>query len=375
MPAYRMKERTDGKMKVCHVTSAHNRYDIRIFEKECISLAKNDYDVTLIVNDDEKGEIKNGVKIASTGFKPSGRRQRMISSMKYVWAKMLEADANIYHFHDPGLLPYGLKLKRQGKKVIFDSHEDVPAQILDKEWIPFYLRRIISRLYKTYESYVVKRIDAVVAATPHIAEQFEGRAHKITVINNYPKLDDIIFHDTPFEERKPIVCYAGGISEQRGESIMVEAVKDLDAILIIAGEHDLPGEHEKSEIEGVIYPGKLNREEINKLYSRAVVGLVVLQPTANYFYSLPIKMFEYMAAGLPFVASNFPLWKRIVEENGCGICVDSGKADEVRAAVKELLDNPSRAQSMGRKGREAVEKKYNWDIEKEKLMKLYQMLC
>lgn len=103
-------------MKVCHVTSAHSRYDVRIFEKECISLAKCGYAVTLIVNDDKKDEIKDGVKIVSTGFKPSGRRQRMLSSMKYIWAKMQEVDADIYHFHDPELLQMVSRLKKRNKK-------------------------------------------------------------------------------------------------------------------------------------------------------------------------------------------------------------------------------------------------------------------
>ena len=355
-------------VRVCHVTSAHNRYDVRIFEKECISLGKYCYDVTLLVNDDEKDEIKAGVKIVSTGFKPSDRRQRMFSSMKYIRAKMQDVNADIYHFHDPELLAQGLRLKRQGKKIVFDSHEDVPAQILNKAWLPFFLRRVVSKLYKMYESYAVKRFDAVIAATPHIAKQFEGRAKKIEVVNNYPKLDDILFHDTPFADRKPIVCYAGSISEQRGERVMIEAVQDLDATLILAGEH------KKLETERVTYLGELDREQINELYGRSVVGMVTLLPTACYIYSLPVKMFEYMAAGLPFVASDFPLWKSIVEEHDCGICVDCGKTKEVQAAVKQLLDDPCKAQKMGKNGRKAVETKYNWSVEEQKLISLYQIL-
>lgn len=356
--------------RVCHFTSAHDAHDDRIYLKECISLKNAGYDVCLAA----KGEsaLDEGIKIIGCGM-PGNRFDRMFLFSRKIYKKALETDADIYHFHDPELLPYAVRLKRKGRKVIFDSHEDVPAQILDKEWIPFFLRRIISLLYKTYESYAVKKIDAVIAATSHIAEQFKDRAEKVEVINNYPKLDDIIFHDTPFEQREPIVCYAGGISEQRGERIMVEAVKGLDVTLILAGEHE-SGAIPNGEYEKTRYIGKINRDKVNELYGCSRAGMLLYQPAQNHFEAQPIKMFEYMAAGLPFVASDFPLWKRIVEESGCGICVDCESADEVRAAIKQLLDDPCKAQKMGKNGRKAVENRYNWSIEEQKLFELYRDL-
>jgi len=132
------------KVKVCHLTSAHSRYDIRIFIKECRSLAINGYDVTLIVNDDKDDEILDGVRIVSTKYKYKNRIDRFIRSRKKLLDKAIEIDASIYQLHDPDLLPIGNKLKSLGKKVIFDSHEDVPQQIKDKEWIPKILRNLIS---------------------------------------------------------------------------------------------------------------------------------------------------------------------------------------------------------------------------------------
>lgn len=353
-------------VKVCHMTSVHETNDIRIFVKECSSLAEYGFEVYLAGQG--KSREENGVHVIGFGLPATSRYKRMLSDAKKVYKLAVEIDADIYHFHDPELLPYGLKLKKQGKTVIFDSHEDVPAQILDKGWIPHFLRRLISTAYKMYESYVVRRIDAVVCATPHIAEQFKGRSRKITVINNYPKLDDIVFYDTPFEQREAVICYAGGIDEHRGEKVMVEAVKGLEATLILAGEH------EKMDVGGVIYLGKIDREGINELYGRAVAGLVTLLPIKSYFFSQPIKMFEYMAAGLPVVASDFPLWRKIIEENKCGVCVSVDNGKEVREAVSYFLNHRNEAQEMGRKGRKAVEEKFNWDIEKKKLIELYQII-
>ena len=221
--------------KVCHMTSAHGIEDDRIFLKECISLAHNGYSVFLV----EKGDSysKNGVNILGVGNIPDTRFKRMLFGARKVFEAAVELDADIYHIHDPELLPYALQLKKKRKIVIFDSHEDVPAQIIDKTWIPKLLRNVVAIMYKTYETHIVKSIDAVVAATPHIAEQFQGRAKSTVIINNFPKLDDIIFHETPFTDRERIICYAGGIDELRGESVMVEAMRDSDDKLVIAGDH------------------------------------------------------------------------------------------------------------------------------------------
>lgn len=227
-------------MNIFHITSVHTRYDIRIFKKECVSLAQAGHTVTLIVCDGLGGETCEGVRIIDAGnYNKLPRLKRARQGSKAILKKLLAcADVDVVHFHDPELLSCGLKLKRLGKKVIFDSHEDVPAQILDKHWIPAPLRKVVSAGYKQYETRAVGRFDAVVAATPHIADQFEGRAKKIVVVNNYPRLDDIVFQTKPFAERERIVCYAGGINELRGEKVMVAAMEKVDGTLILAGDHD-----------------------------------------------------------------------------------------------------------------------------------------
>lgn len=355
-------------IKVCHITSAHNSSDIRIFHKECVSLVKDGYETYLVAPGETREE--NGVHVIGLGEKPASRRNRMTRYAQNAYKQAMKVQANIYHFHDPEFLPYGLRLKRRGAKVIFDSHEDVSAQIEDKDWIPLPLRRLISKLYFVYETYAVKKIDTVVAATPYIAEQFRHRANKVITVNNYPKLDDIVFQDKPFAEREAIVCYAGGICEMRGEKIMVEAMKGIDGKLILAGDSD------KTQISGGVieYVGRLDRNGVNELYRRSFVGLCVLKPAKNYINSQPIKIFEYMAAGLPVVASDFPLWKEIVENNHCGLCVDPISAENVRSAVIQILHNSDMAQEMGLNGRRVVETEYNWGTQEDKLLALYEEL-
>ena len=104
------------------------------------------------------------------------------------------------------------------------------------------------------------------------------------------------------------------------------------------------------------------------------MGLVTLHPLPNYKDALPVKMFEYMAAGIPVIASNFTLWQEIIEGNECGICVNPLEPRAINKAIQYLIDNPKTAQKMGENGRQAVKQKYNWAIEEKKLFLLYEKL-
>lgn len=354
-------------IRVCHLTSVHKPFDDRIFLKECVSLAQAGYEVYLIA----MGESieKDGVKIIGYGSVDSKRIKRIMKTTKEIYNKALELDCDIYHFHDPELLPYGLKLKKLGKKVIFDSHEDIPAQIKDKVWICKYIRYLISFIYKMYETYAVGKLDAVIAATPFIGMKFRGRAKRVVVLNNYPKLDDIVFQKRDFIKRDKIVCYAGGISKARGEDVMVAAMKEVDGILILAGAHK-----EITDGKKIKYVGFLNRGELNEVYGSARVAISILEPLENYIKSQPIKIYEYMAAGLPVVASDFEDWKEVIVGGGAGICVNPLDKKEVAKALNYLLENPNLAQQMGIKGREMVVEQYNWSNENVKLIDLYKKL-
>lgn len=129
------------------------------------------------------------------------------------------------------------------------------------------------------------------------------------------------------------------------------------------------------ESDGMIrYIGKIGRKEVNELYGKCRAGLLLYQPAHNHFEAQPIKMFEYMAAGLPLIASDYPLWRYIVKGKKCGLCVDGTKTGEVKKAIRFLLNNFEQAQQMGRNGRNAVERYYNWGKEQEKLLQLYKRI-
>jgi glycosyltransferase involved in cell wall biosynthesis len=369
-------------MNICHLTSAHPRYDIRIFIKMCRSLASAGHDVSLVVADGLSDENRDGVKIYGVK-KEKNRLLRILKSPRRVYKKALLLGAEIYHLHDPELLPVGLKLKKKGKIVIFDSHEDYPSQILHKPYMNRSLLKIISKIYAMYEKRTLKRFDCVIVAAPFSSDKISQWHPSVTDIYNYPQLEEfnnVVRQPMP-EDDIPSVCYAGGITEIRGIKEMVKAMEFCtnDVHLKVAGIFSPSSlRDEVVKIKGwekTEELGFIDRKEIEKLLGTSRAGLVVLWPTVNDINSFPIKMFEYMAAELPVIASNFPIWKDIVESNKCGICVDPLKPKEIALAIDFIINNREQAFEMGKNGKKAVSEKYNWEIEKEKLLNMYSGLA
>jgi glycosyltransferase involved in cell wall biosynthesis len=363
-------------IKVVHLSSAHGDRDVRIFLKECASLAA--YDNTnyfevhqILAGVEEREEL--GVQIHSVQKYPNQRFKRMWTTVNDVYKKALDLNADIYHLHDPELLRIALKLKRKGKIVIYDSHEDLPRQILGKPYLKF--KSVISFLVERYENYITKRLDGIVTATPFIRDRFI-KINKNTIdINNFPILNELDAVKRNVVNHKS-VCYVGGITKVRGIFELLNALDYIDFDLSIAG----PFESETLQVaceqhknwSKVQYLGTLNRKEVAELYSKTAIGMVTLHPIVNYLDSLPIKMFEYMYTGLATVASDFELWKDIVAKNNCGICVDPLQPHAIAKAISWLIEHPSEAIEMGKNGYQLVVNQYNWEIEKTKLIEFYK---
>lgn len=365
-------------IKICHITTVHTRYDVRIFIKECKSLAKVYNDVNLIVADGKGNETIDGIKIFDIG-KPNGRIQRMLKFPLKAFKKAIAIDADIYHFHDSELLSTGVKLARKGKNVIYDSHEDLPRQILTKPWIPKFLRKTASRISERTENRKVRRLSAVVAATPHIKERFEKvTSAPVRNVNNYPVLDDIVFNPS-WENKENAVCYVGGLFYTRGIHEMVSAIGKTPSKLILGGNFDPESLQESIKTEkgweNVEYLGYIDRKTVNEVYNRSVAGLIILHPMPSYIDSLPIKMFEYMAAGIPIICSDFALWKTIVENAQCGVCVNPFDTEAIAHEITRLCNDKEYARLLGSNGRNAVEQTYNWSSQEKVLYDLYAELC
>lgn len=361
--------------KVAHLTSAHDRNDTRIFFKQCRSLVAHGYDVTLVVADDKGDAYADGVKVVDVGLL-SGRLKRMFKTTQRVFEKAVNLDADIYHLHDPELIPMGLKLKHMGKQVIFDSHEDVTNQLLGKPYLDPVSRQLLSHAFTLFERYACRKFDGIVAATPFICNKFLKINPATVDISNFPLISEFD-SAIPWGDKRNEVCYVGGISATRGIREIVRACEFFQSStrLNLGGFFSEP----ELELEVKTYPGwtrvaqlgHLDRAGVRDVLGRSVAGLVTLHPLLNYLDALPVKMFEYMAAGIPVIASDFPLWREIVDGAQCGLCVDPLSPKTIAGAIDYLVSNPEVAQRMGENGRKAILEKYNWPIQAEKLTKFY----
>lgn len=364
-------------IKVCHFTSAHKADDTRIFVKECSSLAMAGFDVTLVAPNSNE-EVINNVSIVSAFKAEGGRLTRMTKTVWNVYKKAKSINADVYHFHDPELLTVALLLKNKRNKIIFDAHEDLPRQILAKHWIPLLLRKPIAILAEFIEDFIVARLDGVVTATPFIEKRFL-KINKNTVgIFNYPVLSELQFDEAPKKENA--VVYVGGLTKVRGITEMVNALNlcTSNVKLNLAGAFSPESlSVEISNLPGwnkVNFLGYVNRTEIRDTLLKSKIGIVTLYPTLNHLDSLPIKIFEYMAAGIPVIASNFPYWIELFKNYDCITFVNPYNEQEIANAIDFLLQNESKANEMGAIGKCAAKEQFNWGVEELKITAFYKKI-
>ena len=368
------------KTKVAHLSSVHQPLDTRIFHKQCRSLCEADYAVTLVVPH-SNSETCQGVAIRGID-EPTSRANRLLRTRRKVLHAAIAEDAAVYHFHDPELIPVGLKLRRMGKRVIYDVHEDYPKQVLTKHWIPGPMRGVTSRMLGRLEAHAARKFDGIVAATPTIAARFPGE--RTITVNNYPLLerDEAIERPAPPANDAFNIAYIGGITRQRGMFDLLEMLAQLgadsQARLALAGKFSPAAlEHDARAHVGwpmVNFHGWQSRAEVLRLLANSHVGVVPLHALPRFVDSQPVKLFEYMAAGLPVVASDFPLWRQIIDSSECGLLVPPSNPQALAEAMRWLQAHPEQAHAMGARGRAAVRNQYNWQCEADKLTAFYERI-
>src|SRR5438309_4047933 len=368
--------------RVCHLTSVHPAYDTRIFEKECLSLVKAGYDVHLVAPAAQSSRHR-GVSIAAVPPARGRLRRVTVTTTRVLW-RALQLRAAVYHFHDPELIPVGLLLRALGKHVIYDVHEDVPADILDKHYLARGVRVALSRIVDIGERAAARFFTRILAATPAIARRFPPS--RCALVQNFPAWAEIATPTgTAYSTRPglPVVTYVGLLQEIRGIAEMVRAIETLAARtqvrFVLAGRFDTSSLETRTRAapgwQYVDYRGVIPRAMVPQVLAEARVGLVLFHPTPNHIESQPNKLFDYMAAGLPVVASRFPLWCDIVAGSRCGLLVDPLDPMAIAAAIDWLLTHPAEAEAMGARGREAVRERFNWPREEAMLLDCYARLC
>jgi glycosyltransferase involved in cell wall biosynthesis len=363
---------------IAQITSVHRRDDTRVLLKECRSLAAAGHVITLIVAD-SRGDQQSGDVIIRDVGAPRWWALRPVVSTWRVLRAARRLDADVYHFHDPELIPVGLWLKLRGSRVVFDVHEDLGAQLLTKPYLRPRIARVIASIADRIERFGARRFDAIVAATPHIGTKFDDINPRTIVVNNYPLLDEL-GSGKPWTTPRRSIAYVGGMSEIRGLRNVVAAMEHVDdgvELVMVGTFTDSSFEAELRAMPGwerIRYLGFGDRQQVRDALAECFAGLVTFHPAPNHVNAQPNKMFEYMAAGIAVIASDFPAWREVIVGSGTGLCVDPLDPAAIATAINALAADPATAETMGQAGRQLVETTHNWANEETKLLALYDEL-
>lgn len=364
-------------IKICHTCYQHSRYDTRVFWKECVSLAKKkNYEVYYIVADGLGSEVKANVNIIDTGF--SKEKNAAAKRIESLMTTIKKINPKIIHFHTPSLINKFLNKEFRKKYIIiYDAHEDSPKHYWDDTKDKGLLK--LFRYIKIFGKDILAALlfDHIITVVNPIAKKFKYFTNRIDILFNYPIIDELII-DSPWDRKQDEACYVGGLTYRRGIHNMVKATSHAGIKFNLAGSFT-DKDYEKrlkdlKEWNTTNFFGYVNRDEIRNIYSQSKIGLLNLLWTNNHAISQPIKMYEYMIAGIPIVYSDFPEWKKVLDPIGCGIPVSDNNVKEIEDAIRYLIENDDIAKEMGQKGKDAVLTHYNWSTQETILYNIYSRL-
>jgi glycosyltransferase involved in cell wall biosynthesis len=362
-----------GGMHIVHVTCAHEWNDVRIYERMALSMARAGHRVTIVAPHPRSGEPAPSAGVEVVGVERAGSRL-----CRFTWAARVACrtavgiPADVYHLHDAELLPWAALSPRIAGRAVFDAHEDLAGSLMSRTWIPAPVRPATARCATLALHTLLPRLAGTIAATPAIGALLPAR-NLLGIVQNFPDLDDRTPDVAP---RRRIAAYVGSLDTARGSAVlwsMAAALGERGIGLEIAG---LVAEA-PAAVAGCAVPvlhGTLTRQDVDALLARAGVGLVLFQPVPNHVASQPNKLFEYMAAGLPVVASDFPLWRELVIGSGAGLVVDPTDPRAACTAVERILGDARLARTMSESGRAAVRQRFRWATQLEVLLRAYESI-
>lgn len=371
--------------RVVHITTVHHPFDPRIFHKECVSLSKAGHEVILLAPESENETQPKKTNVSHLPIRRyNSRWKRMFFGTIQAWKKAKKLEADIYHFHDPELLPIGWLLKKKKNVVIYDIHEDYVTSILQKDYLPTPVKKLIAKMYKLMEKFFTTHMQMCLAEKYY--KDFYPNGIQIL---NYPILSDRF--TTEYSERKlntskkGKLLYTGNVSHVRGALLHAKIPTIVDDICVhFVGKcpKDLAEEmfqvadnkREQLVIEGI--DQYIEKEVIEDRYFNEtwLAGLALFPPTDHYKRKELTKFFEYMGAGIPIICSDFPVWKDFIDTYKCGLTVDPYNDIEIRQTINYLRVHPQEAIEMGKNGKEAVENELNWQSQADKLINWYSHL-
>lgn len=368
------------RVKVCHVISGYFRNDARNFQRQARSLKRAGYDVCFVTNDGEPDGVLEGIPFISCR-RHYPRWKALLAARRQFLPELTRVDADVYQLHSPELLPLTRPLQRLGKAVVYDAHEDLPRHVLEKEWLPGFVRRPISFATEHYMRSVLKRADAVVTPHSHVVDHLQRTVGKGTLVANFPIVKDLPETTAAqFAARPSALCYSGTVYVHSNQESTLDALAAFpDMRYRVAGYFDESHRLRLQQRPGgqqMDYLGRVSQEELRVLYTSCIAGLSIIDYKLNQggtrgSYAVN-KLFEYMEAGLPVICTDYTLWRDIIDRYHCGVYVTPGSVEELRSAIQYIASDRGRAYEMGQNGRRAVLTEFNWSSEEQKYLDVFK---
>lgn len=367
--------------KVCHVISGYHRIDARIFQRQCKSLSKFGFEVSILTNDGEPNETIENIKIYKTNWFWKNRIIILLFAKFQFFKNAIEINADIYQLHSPELLSLGLKLKRNGKVVIYDAHEDLPRHILEKDWIPVLFRKPLSIFIESYMNSILKHYHEIVSPHEHVVSNLKKISNNVSVIANFPLINYDFHSDIEsYKKINNVMCYSGTVYSYSNQEVILEVMNNIKNV-----NYEIAGYIESNHLQNlskfksfnrVKFLGRIAWNDLHLFYKKSVIGLVIYDYKLNLGYKLGSfgtnKIFEYMEAGLPVICTDFKLWKMVIEKYNCGICVEPNNLVQLESAINYLISFKEKAFEMGQNGRKAVINEYNWATQEKIYIEIFK---
>lgn len=360
---------------VCVITTIHPPFNARIYTRELLALVEAGYSSALVAPWSMTPE--SDPRIFWVPLRSPKRRSERILHGWRTFRAASKVHAKAYHFHDLDFLPWALLLKWQKKvPVVYDCHENYPEEVRhNKLWIPRALRPVASGITRLFENFSVKQLKHVIVPVPSLQQRFgEFSGMRIQQVRNLAR-----WNARKDLQHEKALIFTGGLLVSYGAQGLLEIMRELKRRgrsypLIVVDRFESEALREEFrvaiEIESLpisIVP-KVNPSEMDRLLSRAWIGLATEMDTPDRRLSLPTKLFEYMAMGLPVVASGIPHSREVVEASGNGIVVPPADWMCFTDAVERLWEDAAFRDQCRESGFKAVEGEFSWVHEQKRLV-------
>lgn len=366
-------------MNICVITSAHPIYDKRVFRqiKACL---ENEHSIEYIVPVDSSDEIIEIDNLNYHKIKKGGMIKR-IFNLPIILYKCFKVKADVYHIHDPDLMFVGVILSRFKKNVIFDIHEHYADKFLISKKIPVFFREFMYKFYTKFEDWCANQIKNIIVVEDSQKERFNKlRDTEVEIIYNYPSIDEALT-EPKLQSENVVLIHSGSLTEYRGIMIIVEVAKKIKELNLYYSIYLIDyfySEKEEKQIKELINKLGLNKiitffpkvpqEEIYYFLKKGNIGVSFLLDIPKYQKGIPTKFFEYMACGLPIIASDLYYSEKYITANNCGITKRPNDIMGFIEAIDKISSNFSFYSNNSYKSFE----KYKWTLESEKLINFYE---